>query len=282
MPSYRKSHVKNKIHKIKPKKSILKKLWFWLLILFFVVIFSILYFLVFYPGIQVTNVVVSGNGEIKTQDLQGIILNNDNTGLVKFWDLNVISKSIFLINTDKLGKEILNKFPIIEKVTVNKQFPQTITLGITERKPVGVYCADTSDNNQQCYLIDQNGVIFEGIDLNLLNVNFPVVRQTLQDNNLYTGENVVQQNVISAISQLQKDLQDNFKINIKDALITSPLRLNVTTDEGWQIYFNISGDPDTASQITKLNLLLNGSITPDIRKTLQYIDLRFKDIASYK
>ena len=282
MPSYRKSHVKNKIHKIKPKKSILRKLWFWLLILFFIIVFSIIYLLVFYPGIQIKNVVVSGNGEIKTQDLQGIILSNDVTGLVKFWDINIISKSIFLINTNQLGKAILDKFPLIEKVTVNKQFPQTITLGITERKPVGVYCNNAADS-QQCFLIDQNGVIYEGIDLNLLNIDYPVVRQTLQDNNLYTGENVLQQNVIGAISQIQKDLQDNFKINIKDALITSPVRLNVTTDEGWQIYFNLSGDPDISSQITKLNLLLNGtSITPDVRKTLQYIDLRFKDMASYK
>ena len=59
--------------------------------------------------------------------------------------------------------------------------------------------------------------------------------------------------------------------------------MNVTTDGGWQIYFNVgSGDPDIDSQITKLNLLLNETINPDARKTLQYIDLRFKDRAIYK
>ena len=84
------------------------------------------------------------------------------------------------------------------------------------------------------------------------------------------------------IYKIQKDLKDNFQINLTEALITSPIRLNVTTGEGWQIYFNLQGNPDINSQITKLNLLLNGDITPTIRKTLQYIDLRFQDRAFYK
>ena len=103
--SYRKSHVKNKIHKIKPKKSIFKKLWFWIIILIILIFSSILYFLVFYPGIQVKNVVVSGNGEIKTQDLQEIILNNSNTGLVKFWNVNIMSNSMLFINTGQFRKK---------------------------------------------------------------------------------------------------------------------------------------------------------------------------------
>ncbi|MGD0577063.1 MAG: FtsQ-type POTRA domain-containing protein [Candidatus Staskawiczbacteria bacterium] len=274
--SYRKSHVKNKIHKIKPKKSILKRLWFWLLILFFIVVFSALYFLLFYPGIQIKNVVVSGNNEIKAQDLQDIILNNSNTGLVKFWNVNLTSKSIFLADTSKLEKEILEKFPIIEKVSVNKQFPQTITLGIAERKPIGVYCSQT----QQCFLIDENGVIYE--PLNAPPADYIVVQQALENNNVFAGQNIVEQNIIAGISEIQKDLKNNFQINVKGALIASPLRLNITTDGGWQIYFNLSGDPDINSQITKLNLLLNGDVNANARKTLQYIDVRFKDMASYK
>jgi hypothetical protein len=60
------------------------------------------------------------------------------------------------------------------------------------------------------------------------------------------------------------------------------LRLDIKTNENWQIYFDLNSMSDTDLKIAKLNLLLNGEITPEIRKNLQYIDLRFKDRAYYK
>ncbi len=271
--SYRKKHVKSKIGKIKPKKSIFKRLWFWITILFLIIIFSVFYIVFFYSGFQVKNILISGNDNIKTQELQDIILNNANTGLVGFWNLKIISKSIFLVNTDKINKEILEKFPIIESLRINKKFPETITLQVAERKPIGVFC----NNDNQCFLIDENGIIFE--PLLIAPNNFTIVRQTLEDNNIFAGEKIVNQNIITAISKIQKILKDNFQIDLKEALIASSVRLNVTTSENWQIYFDLSPDSDINLQITKLNLLLNGEISSDSRKNLRYIDLRPKDRA---
>ena len=280
MPSYRKSHIKNKIHKIKPRRSIFKRLWFWVLLFFIIFVLSAVYLVIFWSGFEVKNVVISGNDKIDSKELQETVLSNSTTGLVKFWNLDLISRSIILLNTDKLDKQVLEKFPLIEKISIDKRLPQTLALQITERKPLGVYCSGQSGNNQQCFLIDQNGVIFES--LGTVPGDFVIVRQVLQDNNLYTGESVITQNAVDAISKIQKDLKDDFQINIKEALITSSLRLDVKTDGGWEIYLNLGSDPDIGSQITKLNLLLNDKINSDIRKTLQYIDLRFKDRAYYK
>ena len=280
MPSYRKSHIKNKIHKIKPRRSIFKRLWFWVLLFFIIFVLSAVYLVIFWSGFEVKNVVISGNDKIDSKELQETVLSNSTTGLVKFWNLDLISRSIILLNTDKLDKQVLEKFPLIEKIFIDKRLPQTLALQITERKPLGVYCSGQSGNNQQCFLIDQNGVIFES--LGTVPGDFVIVRQVLQDNNLYTGESVITQNAVDAISKIQKDLKDDFQINIKEALITSSLRLDVKTDGGWEIYLNLGSDPDIGSQITKLNLLLNDKINSDIRKTLQYIDLRFKDRAYYK
>jgi len=279
--SYRKSHVKNKIHRTRPKESIFKKLWFWVLILILICIALVFYFSLFWSGIQVKNITVSGNNKITTQELQSIISTDSNTGLLKLWNFQIFSRSILLINTDKINKEILQKFPLIEKVSLNKNFPQTLTLGVTERTPVGVYCPPQSSNQQNnCFLIDSNGVIFAPIGMP--QSDYVIVRQEMENGNLYTGEGVVGPDVIGNILKIQKDLQDNFQINAKEALVTTPIRMNITTGEGWQIYFNIQGDPDINSQLTKLNLLLNGDITPTVRKTLQYIDLRFQDRAFYK
>jgi hypothetical protein len=74
-------------------------------------------------------------------------------------------------------------------------------------------------------------------------------------------------------------LKDNFQINLEEALVTSPLRLDVNTSENWRIYFDLGPDSDINLQLTKLNLLLNGGISTASRKTLRYIDLRPKDRA---
>jgi len=271
--SYRKKHVKNKIGRITPKKSIFTKLWFWLALLFIAVVLSAFYFVLFYPGIQVKNIIVSGNEKVKTQELQSFVFSNARTGLINFWKINISSESIILVDLDRLAKEILEKFPLIEKLKIDKNFPQTITLGVIERKPLGVFC----DAENRCSLIDQNGIIFES--LSAAPENITIVRQAMNNDQVFTGEEAIAKNMTDAIYKIQKSLKDNFQIDLKEALITSPVRLNIKTGENWQIYFDLNADYDINSQLIKLNLLLNGEISQDSRKNLRYIDLRPKDRA---
>lgn len=271
--SYRKKHVKNKISRIKPRKSIFKRPWFWVLILILIIICTAFYFFLFYSGLQASNIVISGNEKVKTQDLRELVLTNINTGLINIWQIKITSRSIFLVDTDKLNKEILEKFPVIEKIKIDKNLPQTLILGVVERKPLGVYC----NNQEQCFLIDQNGIIFEPVYA--APEGATIVRQASDNNQVFTGEEAVAQNIITAISKIQKTLKDSFQISVTDALISSPLRLNIKTSESWQIYFDLSPDSDINLQLTKLSLLLSGEIEPDSRKNLRYINLIPKDRA---
>lgn len=68
---------------------------------------------VFYSGFQLKNVVVFGNDKAKTFDLQELVFNDANTQLINFWDIKIISRSIFLVNDDKISKDILKKFLVI-------------------------------------------------------------------------------------------------------------------------------------------------------------------------
>jgi len=52
--------------------------------------------------------------------------------------------------------------------------------------------------------------------------------------------------------------------------------LDVKTAEGWEIYFNL--EENLSWQLTQLYLLLERKISPEERRTLQYIDLRFNKI----
>ena len=277
--SYRRKHVKNKIRKIKPKKSILKRPIFWYLILFLILASAVFYFLLFSDNFQVKNIIILGNEKVNSKDIENIVQSNINKRILAFLSWTLESKSILLVKLEKLDKEILERFPVIEKTKIDKNLPQTLMLGITERKPLGVFCKDGANDQQQCFLIDKNGVIFEPAFA--VPENFSVVRQTLDNKEVFIGEEVIGKNIMEAISKIKRNLEDNFQINVKEALVSNPLRLNVKTSENWQIYFNLDEDSDINLQLAKLNLLLDKQIAPETRRTLEYIDLRF-DRAYYK
>lgn len=277
--SYRKKHIKSRINKIKPKRSILTRLWFWVLILILVVIFFGSYFVLFYSGFQVkdSNIIVFGNERVSTQEIKSLALKYSNTGLVNFWNIKVTSDSIFLIDKDRISTDILEKFPEIGKLTINKKLPQALLLGIEERKPVGVFC----DDKNKCFLVDVNGVAF-GPQVNLP-TDVTIVRQSAETSlvrgDIFAGEKVIEQKIVDNIYKVQKNLKDNFQIDLKEALVTSPIRLNVKTKENWQIYFDLSSGADINSQLTKLDLLLDGGMSANQMENLRYIDLRPKDRA---
>jgi cell division septal protein FtsQ len=281
--SYRKRHVKFRIHKAKPRKSIFKRLWFWILILFLIIVFTGCYFLIFYSGAQIKDIVIFGNQKVATSDIENLISGNISHRILGIGDWQISSKSIFLIDSDKLSKEILNKFPVIEAAEIKRKFMQTLQLQINERAPVAVFCQadeNAAPENEDCYFIDKNGIIFEAV--HAVPQEMAIVRQNTHVA-LFIGEKAVQGNIMDLFVNAEKNLKDNFQISIKNAKIVSPAKLNVQTDEGWLIYFDLSENFDIDSQITKLNLLLSNKLSagPEgyTRKNLRYIDLRPRDRA---
>ena len=270
--SYRKSHIKSKIHKTRSKKSIFKRPWFWFTVLFLIIIFTATYFALFYSGIQIKNIIISGNQKVSSKDIESLVLADVNNKILVFGGFEIYSKSILLAQENKINTDILNKFPVIGKVVVNKNLPQTLTVSVVERQPLGVFC-----DNSKCFYIDQNGIIFE--PLAVTSPDTFIVRQNMTNTPLVAGQEVIAQSIVDAISKIQKNLNDNFKINLIDATIENSSRLNITTSENFQIYFSLSSGPDINSQLTKLSSLLGEGISADDIKNLRYIDLRPKDRA---
>lgn len=283
MPSYRKTIVKSKIKKIKPKKSIFKKPWFWILFLLSSIIIASVYFLVFHNNFQIKNIFISGNEKIKTQELESIISGKINISFIDFPFLNIKSKSIFLVNSKKINKKLVEDFPLIEKSEIKKIFPGIIEVNIIERKPIAVYCDYYQTENQQCFLIDKNGIVFEHISSENSYLEnggkFFIVRQNNQEKQAFVSEMIIGKNIISSLIKIQENLNNNFQISIKEAFLPNPLRLDVETSEGWKIFFNLEPNLSIDSQILRLKLLLKEEISPPNRHILEYIDLRFKDRA---
>ena len=276
---YRKKHVKSKIHKIKPKISIFRKLWFWVALFLVIIVVSVIYLAFFYSGFQLKNVLVSGNDKVKTQDIQGLVFRDSNTKIFDFLNIKIFSSSIFLINRAKISSDILSNFPVIGRADISKKMPQTVVLNIVERKPLGAFCSNKENDPSVvgCFLIDQDGVIFEPLPTDT--VGTTIIRQVGEASGISVGQEVVSQSIIKAISSIQETMKDNFQISLSNVLISSSSRINVTTDQGWQIYFGLGSGPDISSQLMKLGSLLGGGISADNMQNLRYIDLRPKDRA---
>lgn len=247
--SYRKRHVKSKVHKLKPKRSILKSRGFWLALLFVVIVFGVAYLFLFLPQIQIKNVEISGNQKIKTQDLQNIVEKE----IVK-----KITRSIFLADTSSIQNEILVRFPAIGQASVTKKLPDTLNVVVQERQPVAIF-----ENN----FVDEDAVSFESYD------------GSVTDFTKIKGQ-TIDKNILDTVLEAQKVLKENYNIDTPEANVASPVRLDIKTSEGWQVYLNLQ--QDTHLQIAKLNILLKDQILEPDRKKLQYIDMRFKDKAYYK
>lgn len=273
---YRKHHVRNKIGLSRTRKQFWKCWWFWYSVLGILILFLALYFFLFYSGFQVLDIKIYGNQKVSNENILKAVDDKIVHKYLNIGNLKINSKSIFIANKKDIAKQISDNFPIIEKVIVKKILPRSISVSVEERKPVGVFC----NKKEDCFFVDQHGIIFEKISE--IPTDMFIVRQEFGDTDPNIGTQAVSDVVIGAIAKAQKKLKDDFNISITDVALSSQIRLDISTSEGWKVYLSLDEDADINSQLNSLLIMLGGEITPEIRESLQYIDLRFKNRAYYK
>ncbi len=271
----KKEKLRRRRHQIKPKGSIIKKPLFWFSFLFLIVVSAALYFLIFFGEIQITDIKIFGNKKVSVDELKSIVSDKINQKIL--WKS---SRSIFLARKSEIIKEVLNRFPEISEVKVEKDFPKTLILEIKEREPFAIFCSPDIEDSEKCFFLDKNGIIFENIapdSFSSRGQNFLekklIIRFSESKKEFSLGQEVVEKELLDLILQIQGNLRDGLQIDIQEAVVSLPKRLNIKTSENWQIYFNLESDINL--QITKLNLLLKEEISPEKRKSLEYIDVRF-------
>jgi len=273
--SYRKKHIKSKIHKTKPKKSILKNKFFWIFLAFLFLAIAAEYFLLFFDKIQIKNIMIYCDNEVKTVEISSLIENNINKKFIDIFGFNLSSKSIFLTNSKKIENKILETYPEIKAADISKILPDSLVVEIKKREKSAIYF-----QNNKYFYIDQTGVIFN--EIQAIDDQFFIVRQNLNNDEIYEGKKVIANAIMDTILKIEKNLKIKFDIDLAEALISTPTKLDITTKENWKIYFNIGENNDVSLQITKLNLLLGQEISPEARRSLEYINLYFKTRAYYK
>ncbi len=257
-----------KPHQYKRKKPIFKNRFFWLGILILIFLFFIFYFLFFSKTFQVEKIIVAGLEKVSSQELKVFVeekLEN------KIFFLK--TKSIFSVKLNKIKKDILDSFPQIAEVEIRRGIPNYLSLLLIERLGIANWCQE-----EKCFLLDNEGVIFEEVLLKTDLVKI-IDKQSLKSFNL--GEKVIEKDKLSKIVlEIAPELKTNLKIPLKEFVIVSNEKLEVFTIEDWKIYFNLQGD--LGWQITKLRAVLEEKIPPEKRKDLEYIELRFGNLAPFK
>ena len=255
-----------KPHRVKRKKSILKSRFFWLMILILIFFLSLFYFLFFSSFFQAKNIFISGAEKTSSGEIKNFVQNKLEKKI-----LFLKTKTIFLINLNQIKKEVLKNFPPVAEIKIGRKFPDVLNINLVERSPLANFC-----QAEKCFLLDKEGIIFEESEAeeNLIKI-FDGQKEKMPK----LGEQMIENNYLEKILKIQKYIQEELKIEIEEFVFFEQ-RLNLKTKEGWEIYF----DPreDINWQLTKLNLVLKEKIPPENRRNLEYIELRFGDLATFR
>jgi len=278
-----------KSYRIKKRKSLFRNRFFWLAVLFLIISVGIFYLVCFCPIFQVEDINISGNFPFAkaSADKQKILFSEIKKIIEEKVSQKILflpSKSIFLIDLNQIDKPLLERFPQIDKVNLERKLPSTLIVEIKERFPFGVCCqalpSFPSENLggqvENCFYIDKEGIIFEE---NPQRAGL-VIKSEEKRTRAFLGEKVAEKELLESIFEIQRKLKENLKIDIEEFIIFEKEKISAKTFEGWGIYFNPKSDINW--QLTKLSLVLEKEIPSERQKELEYIDLRFGNFAPYK
>lgn len=252
--------------KIKKRKRILKNRFFWFLILILMATSIVLYLICFYSFFQVKKIEILGNQKISSEKIKNLTEVNFPRKIAF-----LKSQSILLVDFQKIERGILNQIPQIAIVSFERDLPERLIVSVVEREPIFLF-----ERGQDYFFIDKEGVIFDKVSER---DNWLIVKVSGFERELKLGEQIIEKEKLSQILEIQSGLRD-LKNEIIWAEIVNSQRINVKTLEGWQVYFNSQND--ISEQILNLNLVLKEKISPEKRRNLEYVDLRFGNQVYYK
>ncbi len=256
----RRKYRYQKSYRIKRKKPIFKKEFFWPGFLALLCLGGLSYFFLFSSFFQIKDINIEGEQKVSRGDILAGIEKEIGKKILFFE-----TKSVFLVNAAEIREALFAAYPQIVGISFERQLPDSLNVQVTEREARAIWC------REECYLMDSRGIIFEKAGQDLPDLVKVVVSEYPEETDL--GEKAVDEEILSIILEIEFKLKDKVGLKIEEARATSKERIDFKTDEGWEIYFNAREDVNW--QITKLNLVLEKEISPEKREQLDYIDLRF-------
>ena len=237
---------------------------------------AFLYVLFFSGQMQISSITITGTQQLSSQ---GIATEVQQSLQGKY--LKIIPKNNFLfVSQDSIKSNIENSYKKVRDVSVQKKFPDSITINIDERQALLVWC----QSDQSCFLLDENGIAYSTADFSSPEL---VQNQLLRvdDSSAETvsiGEKVIDPQYENYVLGINAAL-GNMGITASEEYST-PSRMSqeidVKSQSGYELNFSTQFSVDSA--MNTLSLILKKGISQDQLSNLAYIDLRSENKAFYK
>lgn len=114
-------------------------------------VFLIFYFVFFSGFFAIKKIDIKGNQAIPRENIEEIIKNKSFASVLGIFSEN----NFFLNNKEKTKESLLEKFPEIETIKVEKKFPDVLEVEITEKNPLILWC-----RMESCCYLDSSGTAF--------------------------------------------------------------------------------------------------------------------------
>lgn len=188
------------------------------------------------------------------------------------WHL-VSQRNILALDTKTFEQELEEQFAIAD-IKIKKDHPHTIVINVVEQARSALWSA-----RGKLYALDGQGVITG--EVQQLAAPSAAVIYDKSAKVPVPKEHVLAQPVVDFVIALLQNERIQ-ALHPQFLLVEEPNKseIELKVGEGWRIYFDTSAP--LSSQLQNLDLTLRNTITPDARKNLEYIDLRFGERVYYK
>jgi hypothetical protein len=256
------------------KGGVFSRFLFWLLLIGFL---GICIFLLFFSTfLDISKITIQGNQEISSVEIEKVVEKSLEGNYLRY----LPKKNFFLVSEKNISGAVKNIFNRLEVASIEKKFPDMISVKVVERKAELVWCS-----GGVCYFADRSGLVYggaAGTEEELRAGNFLVV---VDDSAIPVdmSETKISPDFIGYVESVNVMIRDDLKLDVTQSYHTPGIasqEVSVMTGEGWTLKISSEYPVDEAKKI--MQTLFEKDLNEEARKNLDYLDLRVNGKVYYK
>lgn len=267
---------------------------FYFLLSFIILILVFVYgvrYLANMPYWQIKNISVIGLETIEQDELFAALQEPLDGRLWNFFPRS----QYFFIPEEEIISHLKEKFVRISEVNIEKNFPDSLTVSVEERRVFAIYCpaldkgattteflssaAINAKGEKKCFYLSRDGVIFES-SINFAGAVFPIIEND-EDKDFVLGKPALSQNILNFFEEANAVLKEKTGFTLSSLSISKeiPKDYILGTNFGWFVI--VPREVEPSDWTANLKTIIDTKIKTRL-DDLDYVDLRFGSKVFYK